>query len=216
MIQTIKNIAIIILLIAVVILATKQCKQGDLIEVTIPEQSGVIAPAKPINTVIPKEVIGQILTSQKTTSQNQQPDVDSTLIALIIKQQKELANFKTLNDSLKNIKYEADIALREYERPFEDSLIKGKIWGYAFGEVETAGLKYTIKEQKKKVEVKSYKILLGAELGSNVKLDRFNTKVNARYQSPNGRQYSVGVDNNGIFYGGFDIPIFNYTKSRVR
>lgn len=119
------------------------------------------------------------------------------------------------NDSAKTAQYNEAIAISEYKHTFEDTAVKINIGGFVRGEIQSIQCDWKVKERKVPVQIKTWRILGGVELGSTQALDRFGAKANFRYQSAKDNLYSIGYDNTKMIWVGYDMPLFKRTRVKT-
>lgn len=205
-----------VLLIIVCFFFWKSCQndgdKNNIIDVIVPEQTGRFDAVKPSQNVIGQKVSKSFI-PKKEQSTKQQTEKD-VLIDKLLRQNDSLsiAFLKLKNDSVKIAAYNDAIAIREYKHTFEDTSVKINIGGLVRGEIQSIECYWKVKERKLPIQVKTWRILGGVELGAKHTLDQFGAKVNLRYQSAKGNQYSLGYDNNQLIWFGHDIQILKHTK----
>jgi hypothetical protein len=209
-----------VLLIIVCFLFWKSCQndegRNNVIDVIIPEQKGSFDGVKPEQTIVitqPTSVLNDHNTEALSGASKQSYEKD-LLIDKLLRQNDSLSKlYAKKTDSAKTAAFNDAIAIREYKNSFEDSLVKIDLSGLVRGEIQSMEMpKYIIKEQKLPVQMKTWRLLGGLELGAKQTLDRFGAKANLRYQSAKGNLSSVGIDNNQMIWVGHDIQIFKHTK----
>lgn len=202
--------------------------KDNVVNVTIPEQTSTFDAVKPKQEVIstkPASVLNSVNTeptsvvksanTEALSEASRQAYEKDLLIAKLLQQNDSLSiAFSKKNDSLKQVAYNEANKIRDYKQTFEDSLSKTEVSGLVRGEIQSMAATVKIKERKVPVSVKTWRVLGGAEIGSNQKLDRFASKANVRYQSAKGDLYSAGIDNNRTFWFGYDVEIFKRTKAK--
>jgi hypothetical protein len=91
--------------------------------------------------------------------------------------------------------------------------ITASVKGLVRGEVQTVGLKYTIKERKlPKQKETVFRLLTGAEFGMTQTFDNINAKRSIIVQFKSGNQISFGIDTDERFYLGGAFVIFNIKR----
>jgi hypothetical protein len=208
------------LLIVVCFLFWKSCQNNkgkdDIITVTVPEQKGKFDALKPEQNILstePTSVLNSLNTYALSEASKQTYEKD-LLIYKLIRQNDSLSKaFSAIkNDSVKIAAYNAAIAIREYKHTFEDTAVKIDLSGLVRGEIQSMQCDWKVKERKLPIQVKTWRILGGVELGAKHTFEQFGAKANLRYQSAKGNQYSLGYDNNQMIWFGHDIQIFKRTK----
>jgi len=218
--KTFYKILLLAFLIIVCFLFWKSCQNDEVkdntITVTVPEQKGSFDAVKPEQNIVstqPTSVLNDLSTEALSDDSKQSYEKD-LLINKLLRQNDSLslAFAKLQNDSLKTAAYNEAIAIREYKHSFEDSAVKIDVSGLVRGEIQSMSCDWKAKERKLPIQVKTWRVLGGVELGAKQTFDRFGAKANLRYQSAKGNLYSVGIDNTQMIWFGYDIQLFKHTK----
>lgn len=211
---------ILIVIAAIWIFCLVKCDRDKVTDqntvvVTVPKQEGKFDAVKPQQTIVstqPSSVLNDVNTEALSNASKQSYEKD-LLIDKLLRQNDSLSKlFVNKPDSVKTSLYNDVMIIREYKHTFEDTAVKIDLSGLVRGEIQSMSCDWKVKERKLPIQVKTWRVLGGVELGAKQTLNRFAAKANIRYQSAKGNLYSVGIDNNQLIWLGYDIQIFKHTK----
>lgn len=187
-------------------------KTPQTVTVTVPEVVGSFKAQKPVNhpvnipAVLPKIDKSKIVKIENPIDAN-----------LILENEKLKADFAKETDSLKSLLYERAIQLNNFSTKFEDDNLELNIDGVVQGEVKEITPSYKIKQKEIKAEIKcretAFRVLVGAKIG----IPTYNALVlplqaNLMFQSRKGNVLSLGYDNIGTIWVGYNFSILNIKK----
>lgn len=178
--------------------------------VIVPEIKGDFEPQKPESKPleIKKQPINQVKkdgTVYVTNPLNEK---------LLQENEKLKSDFNKMSDSLKSKAYDKSIELNTFSSKFEDANLLLTINGIVRGEVHELTPSYTIKERKIDFPVKQtvFRLLAGAEVGSNIITPKLNFKGNLMFQNRKGDIISGSYDTNNTVWIGYNKSIFNIKR----
>jgi hypothetical protein len=197
----------------------KKSADDNVVPIVVPEQTGKFDAVKPEQNIVstkPTSVPKSVNTEPSSVVSIEQIEKD-LLIDKLLRQNDSLSKaFSAIeNDSAKTAQYNEAIAIREYKHTFEDTAVKINIGGLVRGEIQSMQCDCKVKERTVPVQIKTWRILGGVELGSVQALDRFGAKANFRYQSAKDNLYSIGYDNTKMIWVGYDMPLFKRTRVKT-
>jgi len=101
------------------------------------------------------------------------------------------------------------ITEREYNTPFEDSLVKIDVYSKVQGNMLAQSPKYTLKPRLVKVPPPPFRVLVGIDVSNNFKSDAFAVGANVGFQNRKGYALRFGYDTDETYKVGVDLPILN-------
>jgi hypothetical protein len=179
--------------------------------VVVPAVTGSFKSVKPIHTKVDTVYLPKFVKSKIDNSENEflQGEINR-----LLKEYDEMdLAFANANDSLQQLLYRNAISINEFQTDFDNDTLTASVKGLVRGEVQTLGLKYTIKERSMpKPKETVFRLLSGAEFGMTQTFDNINAKGSIIGQFKSGNQISVGIDTQQRFYIGGAFSIFNIKK----
>ena len=181
-------------------------------EVTvIPEVVGSFKPTKPQHTKVDTLYLTKFVKSKPNTKETE--FLQSEITRLLNEYNEMNEAFANTSDSLQQLLYRTAITVNEFNQEFDNDTLSATVKGLVRGEVQSLGLKYTIKQRElPKPKETVFRLLAGADFGIRKSFDNVNAKGSIIGQFKNGNQLSIGIDTEQRFYAGFAISIFNIKK----
>ena len=183
--------------------------------VIVPEVKGNFKPVTPEQTPVSSKMEP---TKKNNFGQNQSNEFLQNQISQLLSENDKL-NLAYLNasDSLKKALYDKSIQINSFTHTWNNDTIQATASGIVRGEVQSIGLKYTIKERRVQFSQPSqketvFRLLGGVEIGNNATLSNPVFKVNLGFQNRKGNVLTASYDNNKNIYVGYMFSILNIKR----
>ena len=194
-------------------------KTPQVVTVTVPEVVGSFKAQKPVNQ--PVDIYPILSNFVKNKGNQNLVDTSTNLVDTSVKLFEENESLKQAfakeNDSLKTLLFERAIQLNNFSTKFEDENLELNINGVVQGEVKEITPNYKIKQREIKAEIKcretAFRVLAGAKIGiptSNAIV--LPLQADLMFQNRKGNVLSVGYDNIGTIWVGYNFSILNIKR----
>ena len=170
---------------------------------------------KPITVILP-----QLKTTpfEQNLSKKESEFLQGQINQLLAENNSLQEQYSNASDSLKQALYNKSIQINSFTHTWENDTIKATATGLVRGEVQTIGLKYTIKPISMVLpptkEVK-FRLLAGGGLGINKELNQLIYKLNVGFQNSKGNIIRASIEQIGAdkyYIGEYDFSIFSIKR----
>ena len=116
----------------------------------------------------------------------------------------------SLQAEIKNL-----IALKEFNQPFEDTVVKIDVSGVVRGDIKRMKINYKVKPIEFTQKTVVFRTLIGASIGINKELNQGVISANLGFQNKKGNLFTIQamqVDNQTYFLTGVNFSLFKVEK----
>jgi hypothetical protein len=107
------------------------------------------------------------------------------------------------------------IALKEFNQPFEDTVVKIDVSGVVRGDIKRMKIDYKIKPIEFTQKTVVFRTLIGASIGINKELNQGVISANLGFQNKKGNLFTIQamqVDNQTYFLSGVNFSLFKVER----
>ncbi len=214
--STIQSIIIVALLVFIFL---KGCNSSNKenetrIEVTVPEEKGILPQKEPKHSSIKDYIKDSIIVKDSIVY------IENPVNQKLLKENQRLIDSFNKASALQKVEiYQEAIAINDFNYQEENSYLSLHITGKVRGRILSMLPSYTIKERIYATPIKTpqvkFRLLAGGEIGLNKNLDQFTYKLNLGFQNQKGNILRASYQRIGseeYFLGGYDISIFKIKK----